>query len=90
MHMFLILALGGHQWSASHNSTLTLDVESAPDTHQVQGWVGHRASLDTVEERKTTPLLGTELKFLGRLVIILNELSQLLTDQLFNYFIILI
>jgi hypothetical protein len=62
-------------------ATLPLDVESAPDTHWVQGWVGNRASLDTVEERKTTPLLGTELRFLGRLVIISNELSQLLVNK---------
>lgn len=45
-------------------ATFPLDLESATDTHQVQDWVGHRASLDTVEERKTAPLLGTNSELL--------------------------
>jgi len=62
-------------------ATFPLDLESSPDTHQVQDLVGHRASLDTVEERKTMPLLGTNSDSKGRPVIISNELSQFLVNK---------
>jgi hypothetical protein len=54
-HIFLISALVGGEWSASH-----------PGTHWMGGWVGPRADLDDVEERKFVILLGLELRLLGR------------------------
>jgi hypothetical protein len=40
--------------------------ERAPGIHWTEGWVGPRASLDDVEERKFLILPGFELQLLSR------------------------
>jgi hypothetical protein len=40
--------------------------ERAPDTHFLGGWMGSRTSLDIVENRKTLPLSGLDLRPLDR------------------------
>jgi hypothetical protein len=50
-HAVKTLALDGGEWSASHPSCFTRR-ERAPGTHWIGGWVGSRASLDTVVKRK--------------------------------------
>jgi hypothetical protein len=57
MHIFLTLALVGGEWSASHPCHFT-PKEKAPNTHWIRGWVGPRASLDAVEQKKFLTLLG--------------------------------
>jgi hypothetical protein len=49
---FLTLALGGGEWSALRPGRFT-PVEIAPVTHCIGGWVGSRATLDAVKNRKT-------------------------------------
>jgi hypothetical protein len=57
---FLTLALDESEWSAPCPGTLP-PRESATDTHcWMGGWVGPRASLDDVGNRKMLTLLGTE------------------------------
>jgi hypothetical protein len=48
---FLTLALDGGEWSASRPGRFTAG-ETEPVNHWIGGWVGPRASLDTVEYRK--------------------------------------
>jgi hypothetical protein len=48
---FLTSALGGSEWAASCPSCFTSG-ERASDTHWIGGWVGPRASLNAVEQRK--------------------------------------
>jgi hypothetical protein len=62
--VFLTPALVGGEWSASRPSRFTPG-ESAPGTHLLGGWVGHRAGLDDVEKRKFVTLPGLELRLLG-------------------------
>jgi hypothetical protein len=50
---FLYSALGGGEWSAARSSCFTPG-EGTPGTRWIGGWVGLRAGLDTVEERKRT------------------------------------
>jgi hypothetical protein len=49
--LFLTSALDWSEWSASHPRHFT-PRETAPCTHWVGGWVGPRASLDTMEKRR--------------------------------------
>jgi hypothetical protein len=60
----LTWALDGDEWSASRTGRFTPG-ERAPGTHWIGGWVGHRACLDDVEERKFLTLPGLELRPLG-------------------------
>jgi hypothetical protein len=59
IHVFLISALFGGEWSASRPFRLTPE-ERAPSTHWIGGWVGPKAGLDNVEKRKFLTLLGLE------------------------------
>jgi hypothetical protein len=56
--------LVGGEWPASRASRFTSG-ERAPGTHWIGGWVGLRAGLDDVEERKFLTLPGLELRSLG-------------------------
>jgi hypothetical protein len=47
------------EWSASRPGRFTPG-EIAPDTHWIGRWVGPRACLDAMEERKILPLPGIE------------------------------
>jgi hypothetical protein len=49
---FLTLALDRGEWSASRPGRFTLV------THWMGGWLGPRAGLDAVEDRKILPLAG--------------------------------
>jgi hypothetical protein len=51
IHIFLTSALAGDEWSASRSGRFALG-EKAHDTHWIRGWVGPRAGLDDVENRK--------------------------------------
>jgi hypothetical protein len=48
---FLNTALHGGEWSVSHPGSFTPEEISA-NTHWIGGWVGCRASVDTVKKRK--------------------------------------
>jgi hypothetical protein len=61
IHIFLISALTGGEWSASCSGRFTPG-ERAPGTHWIGGWVVPRASLDDVEKRKFMILPGLELR----------------------------
>jgi hypothetical protein len=65
IHIFLISALVGGEWSPSRPGLFTPG-ERAPCTHWIGGWVGPRAGLDDVEKRKFLTLPGLELQPLGR------------------------
>jgi hypothetical protein len=56
IHVFLISAIVGGEWSALRSGCFT------PGDHWIGGWVG----LDDVKRRKVLPLLGFELRPLGR------------------------
>jgi hypothetical protein len=58
---FLTPALVGGEWSASRPCRFTSG-ERVPDTHWIRVWVGLRADLDNVEERKFFALPGLELR----------------------------
>jgi hypothetical protein len=60
IHIFLISALVGGEWSASRPGHFTPG-EKAPGTHYIGGWVGPRAGLDNVDKRKFFNLPGLEL-----------------------------
>jgi hypothetical protein len=60
IHVSLISALVGGEWSASHPGRFTYS------THWIGGWVDPRAGLDDVEKRKFLTLPGLELRLLGR------------------------
>jgi hypothetical protein len=81
---FLTLALDRGEWSASHPGHFTPE-EGAPSTHWIGGWVGPRASLDTVKKRKTLAPAMNQIQIpqLSSLspVAILTELSQLLESR---------
>jgi hypothetical protein len=64
IHIFLISALAGSEWLASHPGRLTPG-EKAPSAHWIGGWVDPRAGLDDVEKRKFLNLPGLELRPLG-------------------------
>jgi hypothetical protein len=61
IHVFLISALVGGEWSVSHHGRSIPD-ERASDTQWIGGWVGPITGLDNVEKRKILPLRGLELK----------------------------
>jgi hypothetical protein len=65
MHVFLISAVAGGEWSASLPGRFTPG-ERAPGTHWIGDWVGSRAVLDDVERKKFLILPGLELRPLGR------------------------
>jgi hypothetical protein len=65
IHIFLISALDGGEWSASHPAPFT-PRETASGTHWIGGWMDLRAGLDDVEKRKFLTLPGLELRPLGR------------------------
>jgi hypothetical protein len=65
IHIFLISALVGVEWSASRPCRFTPG-ERTPGTHWIGGWVDHRAGLDDLEKWKFLTLLGLELGPLGR------------------------
>jgi hypothetical protein len=50
LHMFLIFALDGGEWSAS------CPRERAPGFHWIGGWMGPSAGLDAVAKRKILAL----------------------------------
>jgi hypothetical protein len=50
-HEFLTSALKGDEWSALHPGRL-IAWEIAPGTHEIRGWMGPRAGLDAMDERK--------------------------------------
>jgi hypothetical protein len=64
IHIFLTSALVGGVWSASRPGRFTPG--KCPGTHWIGGWVGPRAGLDDVENRKFLTLPGQKLRFLGR------------------------
>jgi hypothetical protein len=64
IHIFLISALAGGEWSASRPVHFTPG-ERAPGTHWIGGWVDPTAGLDDVEKRKFFTLPGLELRSLG-------------------------
>jgi hypothetical protein len=64
VQFFLTLALVGGEWSASRPGRFTPG-ERDSGTHWIEGWVSPRASLDDVEKRKFSTLLGLELQPLG-------------------------
>jgi hypothetical protein len=65
IHIFLISALAGGEWSASRPGHCTPG-ERVSGTHWIGGWVDPRASLDDVEKRKFLILPGLEIRPLGR------------------------
>jgi hypothetical protein len=67
IHIFLISALAGDEWSASRPWRITPG-ERATGTHWIGGWVDQRAGLDNTEIRKFLTLTGLELRPLGRSV----------------------
>jgi hypothetical protein len=52
---FLISALDGGEWSASRSGHF-IPEKIAPNAHWIGGYMGPRAGLDAVEERKILPL----------------------------------
>jgi hypothetical protein len=64
-HVFLISAQAGHEWSASHSGRFN-PWERATGIHWIGDWVGPRAGLDDLEERKFLTLSGLELRPLDR------------------------
>jgi hypothetical protein len=60
IHVFLISAIFGGEWSASRLGRFTHG-ERAPGTHRIGGWVSPKAGVDDVEKRKFFTLPGLEL-----------------------------
>jgi hypothetical protein len=65
IHIFLISALVGGEWSASCAGRFT-PRERAPGTHSIGGSVGPKGGLDDVEKRKFLTLPRNELRSLCR------------------------
>jgi hypothetical protein len=65
IHIFLISALAGGEWSAS-SSCRFIPRERARGAHLIGGWVGPWAGLDDLEKRKFLTLPGLKLWPLGR------------------------
>jgi hypothetical protein len=65
IHIFLIWALVGGEWSASRSCRFNPG-ERATGTHWIGSWVVPRGGLDDVEKRKIFKLPGLELRHLGR------------------------
>jgi hypothetical protein len=61
IYIFLTSALAGGERSASRPSHIT-HRERATGTHWTGGWVGPRARLDDVKNRKFLPSPGLELR----------------------------
>jgi hypothetical protein len=70
---FLTSALDGGEWSASRHGHFTPG-ERAPNTHCIGGWMGTRAGLDALTQRKISCPCRPARSLLG----IPNELSRLL------------
>jgi hypothetical protein len=64
IHVFLTLALVGHEWSASGPCHFTPGIR-APGSQWIGGWVGPRGGLNDVEKLKFLALPGLELQSLG-------------------------
>jgi hypothetical protein len=60
IHIFFPSALAGGEWSASRPYRFTPG-EKATGTHWIEGWVGPRAGLDNVVNRKFLTLTRLEL-----------------------------
>jgi len=89
LHAWLTLALDGHEWSVSCPSCFT-PRERAPSTHLIGGWVGPRASLNMVANRKN-PYLCWESSPghpVHSLVNILTELPCLFRIFIFSHIIL--
>jgi hypothetical protein len=65
IHIFLISALVGSEWSTSRPGRFTPG-ERAPCAHWIEGWVDLRAGLDNLEKRQFLTPLGLKLRLLGR------------------------
>jgi hypothetical protein len=65
IHIFLTSALVGGEWSASRPARFT-PVKRAPGTHWIGCWVGPKAALDDVENRKFLTLPRLKFRPLGR------------------------
>jgi hypothetical protein len=65
IHIFLVSALVGSEWSASRPGRFT-HWERASVTHWIGGWMDPRVGLDDMEKRKFLTLLGLKLRTLGR------------------------
>jgi hypothetical protein len=61
MHIFLTSVLVGGEWPTSRPGRFTPG-ERAPGTRWIGDWVGLRAGLDDLEERKFLTLPGLELR----------------------------
>jgi hypothetical protein len=57
LHAFLTSALDGGEWLASRPGRFTRSVK-ASSVHWIRGWVGPRAGLDVVEERKISIVIA--------------------------------
>jgi hypothetical protein len=60
IHVFLTSTLVGGKWTTSRLGRFT-PVERSFGTHWIRVWLGPRADLDDVENRKFLPLPGLEL-----------------------------
>jgi hypothetical protein len=60
IHIFLISTLVGGESSASRPGSFT--PRKSPGIHWIGGWVGPRAGLDDVENRKNFTLPGLEIR----------------------------
>jgi hypothetical protein len=65
IHIFLISVLAVGEWSVSRPGRFTSE-ERSLGTHLLGGWVGPRAGLEDVENRKFSTLPGLELRPLRR------------------------
>jgi hypothetical protein len=61
IHVFLISAVVGGEWSVSRPGRFTRG-ERAHGTHWIAGWVEPRTGLDDVEKRKFLTVPGLELR----------------------------
>jgi hypothetical protein len=65
IHIFLTSALVEGEWSVSRSGHFTPG-EGIRGIHWIGGWVGSRAGLNDVENRKFLTLSGLELRPFGR------------------------